>query len=346
MEKRQKIKRIFCLFSCFLFLCISLVGFIPSVSAFSYLPSDTGVPTNLTVYESLIPFDKLTLVNRGSWTIPSPFLTFHPDGTNDASWIQSNDISHLFVLSDVLSSVTDSTGEIISTYKLTGSLVSPEGVHVKLSTDRPFVTSRAAIVYFFNNFKVRMYPGWNLSTQLTIHCKQPTRKTSTSGYTLIDASFTTTEYKPHADFLTYDTYECFFDVYNNTQLFNLINGNSHDEIIVESISLQIVIDPRTDVTIDKCYSTSGVYFQVPFVLKANFNSFVDFFEKYPNVDKEVVHIPVEVPVLTDGNFLASLQVAVSGFFTTEIMPGLSFGGLLSVAIGIGLVVAFLKHFGG
>ena len=75
MEKRRKIKRIFSLFFCFLFLCVSLVGFIPSVSAFSYVPDD---PHSSGVYESLIPFDKLTLKNRANWTIPNPFLSWDP----------------------------------------------------------------------------------------------------------------------------------------------------------------------------------------------------------------------------------------------------------------------------
>ena len=216
MEKRRKIKRIFSLFFCFLFLCVSLVGFIPSASAFSYAPKDPDYPTYLSVFECVLPFDKFTLNNRDYWTIPSPFLSYNPSGYNDSSWIQSNEYNSLWVLSTPQSMYTDTTGEKLVTYKLTGSVTSTAGVHVNLSTDRPFVTTRAAIAYFFNNFKVRMYPYWNLSTELTIHCKQPVRYDFNNGFELVDCSFTTSEYWPYDGSSVNDKYSMCFDIKLNS----------------------------------------------------------------------------------------------------------------------------------
>lgn len=68
----------------------------------------------------------------------------------------------------------------------------------------------------------------------------------------------------------------------------------------------------------------------------------DFWTQYPCG----TYISDGVPGDSNFKLTVFLSNAVSGFFATEIIPGLSFGGMLSVAIGISLVSVFLKFFGG
>lgn len=341
MEKRQKIKRIFCLFSCFLFLCISLVGFIPSASAFSYVPDD---PHDSDVYESLVPFDKFTLKNSGNWTIPNPLLSWHPDGVNDSSWIESNSLESLWVLSQAKDWTVDSTGEFLVQRKLTGLCSTVDGVHVVFSTSRPFVSTRPALIYFLNNFQVKLMEHYILKCSLTMKVKVPVLQDDGS-YSLVSKTITGESIVNGEVLNGIDMYvPCIDYRAAGTSLYSFLANLGDLDVIVESIFLDVDIDYcNIQGHTAKCYSTYGVYFQTPYVLKGNFLSISGFYDKYPNQGIEYVYIYEEVDTM---NFLASLKVGVSGFFGTEIIPGISFGGLLSVSIGIGLVVAFLKHFGG
>ena len=72
------------------------------------------------------------------------------------------------------------------------------------------------------------------------------------------------------------------------------------------------------------------------------HTFVEFFDRYPG-HRVIVS---DSPGAADFNLTVFLKNSVGSFMETEIIPGISFGGLLAVAIGLSLTVVFLKFFGG
>ncbi len=95
---------------------------------------------------------------------------------------------------------------------------------------------------------------------------------------------------------------------------------------------------------DGAVSTYACYqqFSLPVSYRGTGYTFEDFYRAYPGV---VVDFGESVD--STGTFISSfLKNSVGAFLSTQIIPGISFGGILSTLIGIGLVFLFIKLFGG
>ena len=217
-------------------------------------------------------------------------------------------------------------------------------VSFSLSNSEPFVTTLGELSYFFERCLYDVMPYYSYTSTFSVNGQYPVL-VHEGGWEL-------------ETFSGYDKYT----YYNNTSdpveihafdhflLAGFPSDLDYDKlIIVDSITLTF----NLFITLSDLYvpgTTTGELqsqpaynqsFSMPVSLNGFGHSFVEFYEEYPGHRVLVSDSPgTSIFDLTEG-----LKTAVGGFMGTEITPGLSFGGILSAAVGISLVFVLLKFFG-
>lgn len=205
-----------------------------------------------------------------------------------------------------------------------------------LSNSSPFIADMIDMYSFLSGCRHIVQPGYQYKSKFVISGYYP-RLISEGGWELkyftISQDF---EYLNQTDFLR--------DVFAFAELdFSLL-----PETLRTNINPKLCIITDFTVSFD-LYAPLGpdlvnATFQeliMPFSADGFGHTFEDFYSEYPGHRVIVSDSPgVGIFDLTEG-----LKTAVGGFMATEIIPGFSFGGILSVAVGISLVYAFLKFMG-
>ncbi len=111
-----------------------------------------------------------------------------------------------------------------------------------------------------------------------------------------------------------------------------------DEVIIEFK----LYAPLSAAASDKFVGAGRQKFIMPYSSNGFIHTFDEFYKEYPG-HRVIVS---DNPGAENFDLTTSLKNSVGNFMSTEIIPGLSFGGMLAVAIGLSLVVVFLKFFGG
>ncbi len=126
------------------------------------------------------------------------------------------------------------------------------------------------------------------------------------------------------------------------------NGLGNDDLIIidEIVITFDLFCPLSDLVSD-INPDGGPYagyqsFAMPVSSTGFSYSFADFWSKYPY---ETTFVSDE-PGGSNFDLSAFLRKGIGGFFQTEIIPGLSFGLMLSVSISVSMVLIFLKKLGG
>lgn len=129
--------------------------------------------------------------------------------------------------------------------------------------------------------------------------------------------------------------------------------NSWDDIWLTDFEIFI------EITVDPQYKLSTGSDDSPYPTEATIDLSMTY-EDYPTITSDEMYASsfdqwiddqyggtIVIPPFNDNEDLFSwLGNAVDGFFSTEIVPGISFGGIFWVVLGIAVVFAFLKYFAG
>lgn len=194
-----------------------------------------------------------------------------------------------------------------------------------------FVCSFGDVFNFLNEFSLLCQPGYEFHSTVSVNLFMPKK---------IDGKWELVEYaldyegarlNLHDDPRWYNPFPC------GSLIDDVEYDPNYPEIIVENINISIKYFNLEDGELDHSAPASMLDFDVPMGRKLIRCSFAEFYEKYNG----------SYPVYAStGSFdlTSGLKAAIGGFLSTQIIPGLSFGGILAAVVGIMLFGLLLKIF--
>lgn len=211
-----------------------------------------------------------------------------------------------------------------------------------MSSSQPFVSTISDISYFLNFSDVRVDLGYTCTVNVSFDYLYPYLLTE-GGYELMSGAFSKECVRVNLDSGA-ETFSMFDVILRDASLPTVLKNDPDRMIIVQNF--RITLDYYNSLSDGVGDSDPSLAWYQSFSLMAaedsQFLTLDDFYAEYPG-HRVIVS---DDPGANNFDLTVFLKNSVGSFMATEIMPGLSFGGLLGVAIGLSLTVVFLKFFGG
>jgi len=346
---KKKLYRILCVFSVFLVLLVTLAPLLSVGSQAMTFEVDEEVSDGIfdvDIYHMLIPLDVLRSDSCGM-QMENPMYSVAVYGaTNLQTVVYLPDLDVESGEQDLPPFTTWTFGvtelqDINNGFCNTSFTVNMDSLPTEntfaLTNSLPFVCDTAQIYSFLSEFRLSVPPGYTAKATVEISYQEP-RLISEGGWQLVQ------EY----DVQTFSVENLTgavksYDLISGYDVSSLITGDADlKHLLVDSFVLTIDLENKKDGLFDDGYSYSPglLDFTFQYGAPAAFYDYEQFFDLYP-AQRVFVSSSPDSNIF---NLTVGLKTAVGGFFETEIIPGLSFGGLLAVVVGISLVVLYLKVF--
>ena len=215
-----------------------------------------------------------------------------------------------------------------------------------LRNSSPFIATVSEMQSFLAGFEYFLRPGYEIQAVVNIEAMFP-RLVSDRGWQLLPARSRQTFVSSNmTDTPEYVNLMAAFDIYQF--VYDALVEPSGDSKLLYVTDFSVSFSCVN--SLSDGIGDSGSVNQYASIQHMNFlysspgsaHTFEEFFERYPG-NRVIVS---DNPGAVDFDLTVFLKNSVGSFMATEIIPGISFGGLLAVAIGLSLTVVFLKFFGG
>ncbi len=328
------------------FLLIAVVScscFIMPASALIVGDSQTDdyVSSFETQYGYLaIPFDRITLKTSGfgmySEEFPLYSISLNGDTNANTNISDPDDIFRdVSYYTQLFNKIDNNTADVFAF--ISGRIATDGVFSFDLSTSKPFIFSYNDYTDFYNVSHINVAAGYELKETFTMNVSYPVL-IHAGGYELRNETVTLVRTFNNT---SSNTVSVILMPFPNSAEVSFWDDVGTKQFIVNSCTLSI--DLANYSADDTKYSYNlGCGLSLRYRDESQLPSFKQFYENYPG-HRVIVS---DDPDASTFDVLTFLKNGVGGFFNTEIMPGVSFGGLLSVAIGISLVFLFLKFFAG
>lgn len=214
------------------------------------------------------------------------------------------------------------------------------------TNSQPFVVSFAQLYNFLSYVEFVLQPGFSLAATVEADIKFP-RPKSDGGWELESFHL---EYSEQSNNPYDHISEC--SAFLNLGADYFPSFLLQRDVIVDSINIRFDYWNPPD-GIGDSIPASLVDFGFLYFDSDSLVTFEEFYIRYPSSVTNVVTPPGTTPPETTNpgstsdafKLVEALSAGIGTFLDTEIVPGISFGGLLAVAVGISLVYVFIKHLG-
>lgn len=299
------------------------------------------------VFSPMIPFDTFTNMSYGI-SMENPFLQLvAPDSDRADGTYLGLDVVFTTTDTGLYDGGTwtfgpyhsldngDGTYDVGLRFDVDSSLNS---IWYSFSTSSPFIASMNELFAFFEGCSYVVNPFYQVTSTITVRGYYP-KLVYEGGWQLEPFVVTSDYFFKNTLSVPHNT-----DAIGYLAVANLPSDFDNDKLlIVEGVDVVFnLFAPLSASGSDKFVGAGEQAIIMPYSSDGFGHTFSEFYAEYPG-HRVIVS---NNPGAENFDLTSSLKNTVGSFMATEIIPGLSFGGMLSTAIGISLVFVFLKFFGG
>lgn len=282
-----------------------------------------------TSYTELINIGRFdTVVILDSYQVPYAYTVIDDDGSTgpiEYSWY-----SEYNELEESAAWACNNPSPVRGAYRARQTIDSPGGNYQKVSfsSSQPFILTESEWNLLMECFSVRVPEGCDFTFTVSFTGYYPVE--------VPDGGFRWTRIEG-TDAATYDDELSGAGNYTPVNyLSNIVGTSDFYSVFAKGIyctELSFTVELWSEIA-----AIGHIEYYMPYQDAVNCVKPLDFFRQYPR-ESTTVTIVEDLNASNIGAFLAT---AAGGFFSLEIIPGLSLGGILAAIVGVLILLAFLK----